>query len=88
MMNLPLCKPIPRKFQRENGLAKIDKMSLELDVTQTGAVPIWSKQVDLSVKLDHNMVARRGCIIIMGNKEECQIPRINALIIEGGDKIL
>ena len=63
-------------------------MSLELDVTQTGAVPIWSKQVDLSVKLDHNMVARRGCIIIMGNKEECQIPRINASIIEGGDKIL
>ena len=88
MMNLPLCKPIPRKFQRENGLAKIDKMSLELDVTQTGAVPIWSKQVDLSVKLDYNMVVRRVCIIIMGNKEECQIPRINASIIEGGDKIL
>ena len=63
-------------------------MSLELDVTQTGEIAIWSKQVDLSVKFDLNMVARRGCIIIMGNKEERQIPRINASIIEGGDKIL
>ncbi|GEM_PF-3172872 len=63
-------------------------MSLELDVTQTGEIAIWSKQVDLSVKFDLNMVARRGCIIIMGNKEECQILRINASIIEGGDKIL
>jgi hypothetical protein len=40
------------------------------------------KQVDLSVKLDPNMVARRPCIIIMGNKEERQIPIINASVID------
>ena len=72
----------------ENGFAEIDEMSLELDVTQTGTIAIWSKQVDLSVKLDLNMAAHWGGIVIMGNKEECQIPRINASIIEGGEKIL
>jgi hypothetical protein len=63
-------------------------MSLELDVTQTGTIAIWSKQVDLFVKLDLNKAAHGGGIVIMGNKEECQIPGINALIIEGGEKIL
>ena len=63
-------------------------MSLELHVTQTGTIAIWNKQVDHSVKLDLNMAAHWGGIVIMGNKEECQIPRINAPIIEGGEKIL
>jgi len=62
-------------------------MSSEFDVAQTGAIAIWSKQVDLSVELDLDMGAHGGCIVIMGNKEECQILRINALIIERGEKI-
>jgi hypothetical protein len=70
------------KFLHENGFAEIDKMSLELDVTQTGTVAIWSKQLDLFVKLDLTKAAHGGGIVIMGNEEECQIPGINATIID------
>jgi hypothetical protein len=69
-------------------LRKIDEMSLEIDVAQTGMIAIWSEQVYHTVKPDLNMAAHGGGIVIMGNKEECKIPRINALIIKGGDKTL
>ena len=38
-----------------------------------GRFAIWNKQVDHSAKLDLNMAADWGGIVIMGNKEECQI---------------
>ncbi|MGB5099361.1 MAG: hypothetical protein WBN94_02025 [Methanothrix sp.] len=63
-------------------------MYLEIDVAQTWMIAIWSKQIYSSVKPDLNMAAHWGGIVIMGNKEECKIPRIYAMIIEGGDKTL
>lgn len=72
----------------ENGFAEIDEMSLEHHVTRPGRFAIWNKQVDHSAKLDLNIAAHWGGIVIMGNKEECQIPRINATILEVLDKIL
>ena len=68
--------------------AEIGEMSLEINVTQTGTIAIWNKEVDLFVKLDLNLAAHWSGIIIMGNKEECQILGVNASIIEGGEKIL
>jgi len=63
-------------------------MSLEFDVTQTGTIAVGNKRVDFSVKLDLNMASHWGGIVIMGNKEECQVPRIHARIIKGGEEIL
>jgi hypothetical protein len=70
------------------GLVEISVMSLELDITQAGTIAIWNKEVDLFVKLDLNLAAYGSCIVIMGNKEECQILGVNGSIIEGGEKIL
>jgi len=72
----------------ENGFAEIDDTCLELYIAQTGTIAIWSKYVYIIVKFDFNMTAHWGGIVIMGNKEECQIARINASIIKGGEKIL
>ncbi|MCX6673501.1 MAG: hypothetical protein NTY37_06965 [Methanothrix sp.] len=69
-------------------MAEIDEISLELDVTETGTIAIGNKQVYFCVKLDLNMAAHWGGIVIMGNKEECQVPRIHARIIKGGEEIL
>lgn len=63
-------------------------MSLEIDVTKTCTIAVGNKDVDLCVKLDLNLAAHRGGIVIMGNKEECQILRIYARIIKGSEEIL
>jgi hypothetical protein len=70
------------------GFAEIGVMSLELDVTQTGTIAVWNQEIDLFVKPDLNLAAYRSSIVIMGNKEECQILGVNASVIEGGKKIL
>lgn len=72
----------------ENGFSGIGKMPLELDVTKTKTFAIGCKPVDLSVKLYLNVAAHRGRIVIMGDKEECQIMRIHARIIKGDNQIL
>ena len=63
-------------------------MYLEHNVTQTGTIAIWNKEVGLFIKFYLNLVTYGSCIVIMGNKEECQILRVNASIIKGGEKIL
>jgi hypothetical protein len=69
-------------------LRKLNELSLEHNVTETGIFAIGSKQVDFSVKLDLNMAADRCGVVIMSDKEECQILRIHARIIKGGEEIL
>mgnify|MGYP001301436251 FL=1 len=63
-------------------LAEIDGRTLEDNITKTGTVAIGNKRADFSVKLDLNIAAHWGGIVIMGDKEECQILRIHAWIIK------
>lgn len=75
-------------ISKRDGFAEIGVMSLELDITQTWTIAIRSEKIDFPVKSDLNLAVHGGSIVIMCNKEECQIPRINASIIEGGEEIL
>ena len=68
--------------------AEIDELSLEHNVTETGCFAIGSKQVDFPIKLDLNMAVDRFGVVIMSDKEECQIPGIHARIIKGGEEII
>lgn len=62
------------------------QLNLDRDIAQAGTIAIWNQDEDLFVELDLYFAAYWCCIIIMGDKEECQVLGVDASIVKGGEK--